>query len=101
MKLLISRTFEEVTPESAENGDVSDSGFVYESQGFTFRELVSEIKNGNFYRESATEWLSSSPWVSCYATYTERSESLHFDRANPERARKWFELALRVATCRK
>lgn len=100
MKLLISRTFEEVTPESAEDGEVSDSGFVYEAQEFTFSELVREISRDGFFREGATEWLTTHVWVDDYATGTERREALHFDRANPEHLRKYFELALRFSNRR-
>ena len=95
--ILITRCYAETTPESAENGENSDSGFVYEDVPFTFTELVHEIANGGFHRDGATEWLSTYPQVESYETATEREESLHFSRANPDRLRKWFNLAARVA----
>lgn len=92
--ILVSRCYSETTPESAENGDTSDTGHVYESQPFTFSELVQEIRNGGFSREGSTEWLSTGYSCTDYRTGTDREETLHFDRANPERLRKWFELAV-------
>jgi len=95
--ILITRCYSEVTPESAENGDTSDAGFVYEDAPFTFSDLVREIENGGFHRDGGTEWLSTYPWVESYETMTERDESLHFSQANPEHMRKWFELAVKFA----
>ncbi len=99
--ILVSRCFSEITSESAENGDTSDTGFVYESEPFTFSELVREISQGGFVRESLTEWLCTGYHTEDYRTGTEREETLHFARENPAHLRKWFELALKFATCRR
>jgi len=42
--ILISRTFDVVTPESAEDGESAESGFITESEFVTFRELVSLMR---------------------------------------------------------
>jgi len=95
--ILVTRCYEEVTPESAEDGDFSDTGVVYENEPFSFRDLVSEIRKGGFYREGSTEWLTTSHEVTCYRTLTSRAETLHFSRDNPERALKYFNLAVKAA----
>ena len=86
MKFLVSRTFSEITPESAEHGDFSDTGFVYQDEVLTLSELKSEIRRAGFTRERNTGGPKSSPcstWVeteyytSCYGTGTSRSEALH------------------------
>ena len=37
--IIISRTYSETTPESAENGEFSDHGFITEKQEVSFYEL--------------------------------------------------------------
>jgi len=95
MNILISRCYSEVTPESSKQGDISDSGFVYQSQSFSFRELVDEILRSGFTNESGAEWLSTGYQMEDYTTGTEREESLHLDRANPPRAERYWLAAIR------
>lgn len=61
--LKISRTYEVVTEESAEQGDIEDSGFVFKDQPCGFRELIETIKADGFaYPDSShgvPRWLSS------------------------------------------
>ena len=101
MSLLISRCYSEVTSESAEVGDFSDSGFVYESCEFTFRELVRELRD--FYTLSASPFSGVGTWACSgfettdYRTGTEREETLHFSRDNAPRLHKYWPKALRAA----
>jgi hypothetical protein len=99
MKLLISRTFEVVTEESAQDGECAESGFVYENQAFTFRDLVSEIESGGFRREGATRWLTSEPCQD-FRSGDWQSEGLHLAPGNPPSAEKWFRLAEKFANRR-
>ncbi len=99
--ILISRTFEVVTPESAEYGDVSESGFLVESESVTFRELVSLMEShpipSNSHPEgSQWEWLSSHPETD-YRDASETTESIHFARENPPRRLKYWRKAMRAA----
>jgi hypothetical protein len=99
--ILISRTFEVVTPESAEDGDVAESGFLVESESVTFRELVSLMEshpNPSCYppRGEAYEWLSSHPETN-YRDASETTESLHYCRENPPRRLKYWRKAMRAA----
>lgn len=95
----ISKTYQTITPESAEDGDFADSGFEFENVEYTFRELVGEMRE---YLETSSYPLSNGEndfWVSSgfettdYATGEETSYSLHFDRSNPERLRKYWRKA--------
>jgi hypothetical protein len=92
--ITISKTYEIVTPESAESGDVQDSGFLTEAESVTFRELVSMMRDfpcpscspasGN-----ENEWLSSYPETD-FRTGEEETQSLHYSRENaPCKAKYW------------
>jgi len=45
----VSKTYDVVTPESAEQGDFSESGFVYEEKSVDLTELLEEIKELGYY----------------------------------------------------
>jgi hypothetical protein len=77
MKFLVSRTYSETTPESATEGDFSDTGYVHEAEEYTLRELIDLIKRDGFYREGGTRWLTNGWSTECYRTGTEREENLH------------------------
>lgn len=103
MPLLISRTYEETTPEAAAEGENSDSGFVYQDTEFTFRELVTELRRGGFSEMSSCpsdghprDWASTPHEVDDYSTMTYRSESLHFSSSNPPQKGKYWAKALRA-----
>jgi hypothetical protein len=104
MPLIISRTYEETTPESVEDGDFSDSGFVYKDTEFSFRDLVTELRRGGFSEMSSwpchgdpRDWASQYHETTCYRTGTTRAESLHFSRSNPPQKGKYWAKALRAA----
>ena len=100
--ILIDKTFSEVTPESAEHGDTSDSGHVCVNCEYTFRALVQELRNFSETSSypcagSPRDWVSTSYSVEDYSTMTARSESLHFSHDNPARKAKYWRKALQVA----
>ena len=96
--MLISKTYEIVTPESAENGDFEETGFEFESERYTFKELIDLAKStGCIYSEGAT-WLYSYPEIEDYSTGEEKSYALHFDRENKPRDRKYWEKAVRYVS---
>jgi len=99
--IIISRTFDVITPESAEDGESAESGFLAESESVTFRELVSLMRAhpvASCYPPSgeAFEWLSSYPETD-YRDASERTEALHYGHKNPSRNAKYWRKAMRAA----
>lgn len=97
MPLLISKTYEVITPESAEDGDIADSGFIFKDEEWTFRELVERINWG--YHNSnrphgVPDWLSTEPELDhrdgSYTTYT-----LH--PGKDKQSLRYWEKACKVA----
>jgi hypothetical protein len=100
--IIISRTYTETTPESAEVGDFSDTGYIDERQEVTFRELVKLMKEHNDPSQSPTNgnihtWFSSHSYTSDYRTGTERAESIHYHRDNTPNAEKYWRYAYNAA----
>jgi hypothetical protein len=96
-KLSFSMTYSCVTPESAEDGEFSEGGFIWEDATCTFRELVDYIENDGFTKWSnsdSTGWLSTDYYISDYHTGEERQESLHADNA---RSLRYLEKAYNMA----
>jgi len=99
--ILIHKTYEVYTQESIEAGESDDAGFVFENESLTFRELVSamqEHQNPSCYpaRGEAREWLSSYPEED-FRTGDTRTESIHYSMDNPERNKKYWKKAMKVA----
>ena len=95
--LLCSKTYEIITHESAENGEAEDAGFIFESEPFTFRDLVRELRSYTHFSSSVVDrytWASTEPEQD-YRTGEYRSESLHF--AGPEHKAKYWLIALKYA----
>jgi len=81
----VSRTYDEVTPESAENGDFSDNGFVFEDSAMDLYDVLRELEDCSELSCSPCTMQNCSPhtWASTgfsiddYSTCTERNESVH------------------------
>ena len=90
----ISKTYEIVTHESAEHGEAAEHGFIFESEGYTFRELVQLMRDYNNPSCSPAsggvyEWLSSHADID-YTTGAETIESIHYSAENePSKAKYW------------
>lgn len=96
--ILISRTYSETTPESVEQGDFSDHGFIAKAESVSFRDLVRLMRKcseGSAWPlvGDISEAYSSGFYTSDYRTGTERAESLHYCRENPPRCAKYWRLA--------
>ena len=92
--LLCSKTYEIVTQDSAENGEVGFAGFISENESFSFRDLVRELRSYTHFSRSVVDrytWASTEPEQD-YRTGDYRSESLHF--AGPEHKSKYWIKAL-------
>jgi hypothetical protein len=100
--IIISQTYAEITPESVDDGDFSETGFVFEDTGYTFRELVDLMRE---HREPSqwpndgqtTVWLSSGFDMTGYRTCTGRETSIHYSRSNPPRNHKYWRRAMLAA----
>jgi hypothetical protein len=95
--VIVSKCYEVVTQESAEQGGASDQGFEYEDQSFSFRDLISEMEEYNQtsdYPASPDSWLMSEP-THDYRTGEETIYSLHYNRDNNPRSAKYWEKAMR------
>lgn len=96
--ILISKTYSIVTPESAENGDIAESGFVFERKPCTFKELVHLMwahRNPSCWPctgDPAT-WLSGEPETD-YETGEETTESIHYARGQPAHNARYWRLAM-------
>ena len=96
--ILINKTYCEVTPESAQDGDFSDSGMIEKNIKVSFSELVQLMRE--FSQPSCSPcdgdintWFSSGFYTSDYSTGTEREESIHFSRDNSPNAAKYWKWA--------
>ena len=97
----ISKTFEVVTEESAQDGEAAERGFVFEERPYTFRELVREMEGFPECSDRPAsgrvgEWLTSYAEQD-YRTGAYESESIHFCRSNPPRLAKYWRKAMRAA----
>ena len=98
--ILINKTYTEVTPESAEQGEFSDSGFVFEDAEYSFRELIEELEKHSqpscscLHNNYDNVWFSSDFEIEDYCTMTERQESLHYSRNNDARSKKYWMKAI-------
>ena len=100
--LLVDKTFEVVTHDSAENGEVEDAGFSAVGESYTFRELVSLLKSIYIHPSQSPVTRSSRIWFTSeaeqdYMTGEYRSESIHYSADNPNRKAKYWIKAMRCA----
>ena len=91
VQFLVTKTYEVVTPESAEDGEASDRGESDEWAG-SAREVVEEIRRGWYVYPSlwpvaaahmtGHEWLSSEPAIEDYSTNETWTYHLHIRAAD-------------------
>jgi hypothetical protein len=97
--MLFSVTYETITPESAEDGDTADSGFV--AQGVGLREAIDALGQGEGGCEASEYPVTDPRWLTMYDANRDRayweegetvSRSLHFPDS--------MTAASRVRVCR-
>ena len=103
--LLVDKTFEIVTNESAEHGEVEDAGFSAIGEKYTFRELVLILKGLYVHPSQSPANRSTHVWFTTeseldYMTGEYRSESIHFSPDNPSRKAKYWIKAMQYAGVR-
>ena len=96
-KYLMSKTYEIVTPESAEEGEVEDRGFEYEDMEFdNLYELIDEIINGGAIEASSSEsyprnWYLTEGSVTNYRTGERETNGFHPKDLTEEEAQLVFD----------
>lgn len=104
--ILIDKTFEVVTEESAEEGEAADSGFSAVGEQYTFRELVQVLKQVYIHPSQSPANRSTHVWFTTEAEqdytnrYEYRYESIHFSPENPSRKNKYWIKAMQYAGVR-
>lgn len=72
--------YEQFTPESAEDGESSDSGFCWGEDGTTtctFKELIDYVEKEGFNNFDGSNWVSTDSEIIDYTDLTYESKSLH------------------------
>lgn len=100
--IIINRTYCEIDPESAEDGEFSATGFISHGDEVTFRELVALLqKHPNPSSSHGTTdphvWWSTGFEVEDYSTGTEREECVHCSDENSDYGRVLWIRAVKVA----
>jgi len=99
--ILVSRTYAETTPESAEQGSFSAIGFITDCEVLSFRELVYLLRDHVHPSESGEPsvhtWFTGDEYVTDYRTCTNRQESVHFHSDNNVHAGRYWVLACKIA----
>jgi hypothetical protein len=99
--LLISKTYERVTEESAEDGEAAETGFIFCDELMTFSELVRELRDYCHasswpLRGTRYDWVNTEAEQD-YATGDWTIYGLHFSHSNPQRREKYWRKALQRA----
>lgn len=100
--ITISRTYTEITPQSAEIGDFSDHGYISECEDVTFSELVKLMKmhyQPSYHPNDGGVMVSYSTGfeIDNYTTGTERNETIHYHHDNAPNVEKYWRLAAKFA----
>ncbi|MFW6855339.1 hypothetical protein ACODYM_29030 [Burkholderia gladioli] len=94
-----SQTFEVITDESAEDGDVAESGFDWQDIDETFRDLVRRLET-DYCGAEPSDYPSANPrWITSYGERDVRTGEFRNISLHPanDRARRWWPVALRAA----
>lgn len=98
--ILINKTYEIVTEDSVEEGAAGETGFYFEDEPMTFRELIDVMSRGGYYYSSSYPcYGNTSDWITTeaetdYLTGELTSYSLHFSHNNHPRLAKYWRKAL-------
>lgn len=100
--ILIDKVYEIVTEESAQEGEIEESGFSAQNEPVSFRELVDMLKSEFIHASQSPANRSTEVWFTSeheqdYTTGEYRLESLHFSRENPTRKAKYWIKAFEYA----
>lgn len=98
--ILISKTMESITEESAEYGEAAEWWMEYENAEFTIRELVKDIQglepSQSPITNPETVWFTSYGEMD-YITGEYKNYSLHYSRDNKPSSLKYWIAAIKAA----
>lgn len=99
--IIISRTYSEITPESAEHGEFSDHGFVSEKEEVSFTELIYLMRIHNQASQSPNDGninvsYSTGYSIDDYRTGTQREETIHYHKDNAQNVAKYWKYAAKM-----
>lgn len=98
--ILINKTIETITEESAEHGEAAEQWIEYENAEFTVRELIRELKGLEPSQcpitNPETVWFTSYGEMD-YITGDYENYSLHYSRDNKPSSLKHWIAAIKVA----
>ena len=97
--ILVNICYQYITPESAEDGEFSDSFMYAENAEYSFRELVQALKR--VYNQASCspasgsifEWYETGFDIIDYRTGEEENKTIHYSRDNPARKAKYWKKA--------
>lgn len=95
--VFVNKTYQVVSPESAEFGDFADQGFEYQDKELTLRELVDELDG--YFELSNTYCIDENTWVTSeaeqdYSTGDYTTYSLHLSHNSTDRQKRIWIAAL-------
>lgn len=97
MNIVIHRTYEIITPESAEHGECEEAGFLSEDEIVGFRELVGLLEEHPYASSSnpgPRDWFTSGADED-YTTGETRYTSIHLANPDDPRQARYWGLAVR------
>lgn len=96
--LKISMTYEIITPESAENGEAEEIGFVFENEECTAKELAQYIEREGFTEPSESSGVAR--WLTCYGDvdpYTGETENRSLHPGRDKQSQRVWRQVLTIA----
>ena len=98
----MNKTYETITPESAEKGEVAERGFIFKDKEMTFSEICQMIEEDGYIHPSDSNdycprWISTEGETD-YRTGEETIYSLHPDLTDPESRLLWAAAVINLTS---
>ncbi len=99
--ILVNITYATTSPESLDSGEFEETGFERENEKFSFRELVTLMKehtepssSGNV---TENTWFSTDFYTVNFRDGINKQTSIHFSKHNTKNGLKYWKLARKFA----
>ena len=96
MNIVIHRTYEIVSYESAESGEAEEAGFISEDETVSLRDLIDlmeEHPHESSSQPGPRDWFTSEA-DECYATGNRRYTSIHLANPDDPRQARYWRIAI-------